>query len=505
MNENKEYLIVDDISQESKNKDLTKTKIERHLKYDDTCTEIWISFKGDFQIVSTQNLIVNIKLQDGTIKAEVHLTNLSQNDLLNQIKSEKNYNMSGSITYSHILEAFILKNIEIYKLDNPLNFYLEKLMNLETTKPFYYSYNSYNHPWPPPGTYYTLTSPVFDANDYISNRNFHERLNKLVEGFGFNSSRLLLIEKYCIALRLIPLVQKKYLSIEVSKPQLGKTHIYKLLDLDVFSTNITRSSTFIDGRNNALGDFFSVEGTYIIDEFSKLKDPEIISTIQVYKNGDKDYGAIQSGKVKENSDNSIIIIGNPSVPINYYTVFKDNQNIFSKSILDNNSDTIAFFDRVDQIIPSFDCRTLNQTMYNQTGPNRVFIETLRQAIPELRQTEIGINKLLQRYGCSSIFESTRDEIAICNTLEGLLKLLFPELVNNHEYYNIPLANFNELLRLGTYVRQLAKQQIQIISNTGINTMSYSISACANINGQIIAQTEYGLNILLNNGYSFILG
>ena len=117
--------------------------------------------------------------------------------------------------------------------------------------------------------------------------------------------------------RIIPLIAKKHLYLELSKKEIGKSYTYEQLDFKLNTLNVTRATTFVDGRDGKLGDFFSEKVAFIVDEVNKITDSEFFTSIQTYMNNTSDVGKIQSTKSNQSSNNSIILLGNIKENINY--------------------------------------------------------------------------------------------------------------------------------------------------------------------------------------------
>ena len=98
-----------------------------------------------------------------------------------------------------------------------------------------------------------------------SDRAIKSRIDLLISKFGLEPNNLLYMEKIVFLLRLVPLVEKKYLMVDISKREIGKSYLYSMLDFNLYTNCITRSTAFIDGRNGKEGDFFSEDIAYIVD------------------------------------------------------------------------------------------------------------------------------------------------------------------------------------------------------------------------------------------------
>lgn len=411
-------------------------KLEKHdfkeLKFNDQT----VSLNRQFIVsINTDNsndeFGISLPLKDFKEELFLPLANSAKNNFFLTVDTGS-YECEGIIRYSSKFNRFIVIQLKIYTYKAPLDTWISKLSSLEA--------------------------------------GIKTRIDYLLSEFGLNPDGLLYMEKIAFLLRLVPLVVKKYLMIDISKKEIGKTYIFSQLGFNLYTNCITRSSSFIDGRNGKEGDFFSEKIAYIIDEVGKVNDPEVITSIQVYKNGDDDYSTLQAGKENKKSSNSIILLGNPKINVEFNRIFETKTNLFRNTIIDKNEDSSAFLSRVDSMIPSYGCRTFNSTMLNEKGTNVDFLKLVKTVIPVLREEEIDISSLKTKIPIT--FSSPRDERAILKTLKGLLKLLYPEILAGED---IDCKIINFLLLIAVQARETVNNQIAIIDNN-TNNSPYSHSS-----------------------------
>lgn len=406
--------------------------IEKKLRYDDEMVSSNNSFEAFINTDTyTKEYGITLKIKDSNFELLLPLPDKIKKEFYLNIKTGT-YTCEGEIKYTPEMNIFTVHSLKIYSYQNIFNVW----------------------------------------SNFISNadRAVSSRIDLLISKFGLEPNNLLYMEKIVFLLRLIPLVEKKYLMVEVSKRELGKSYLYSMLDFNLYTNCITRSTAFIDGRNGKEGDFFSEDIAYIIDEIGKVNDPEVITSIQVYKNGDKNEGIIQAGKSNKKSSNSIILLGNPKITVDFNRIFKDKINIFSNTIIDKNEDSTAFLSRIDSLIPSYGCRTFNSSMLNKAGKDKEFVEIFKNALVELKEKELNISELLKKYNLPSSFNSPREETAIFKTLEGLLKLLYPKVYieNNNE---LSQETLGFLLVIAILARQTVNNQIAIIENRNLENIT----------------------------------
>lgn len=409
------------------------SSVLKNLQYNDEIVSSNNSFKVFIDTNSfTKDNGVVLELKENNLKLFLPLPEKLKKEFYLNVKTG-DYLCEGEIRYSPEMNIFSVHYLKIYSYQNIFSVWINMISKI--------------------------------------NNGVKSRIDFILSSFGLEPDNLLYMEKIVFLLKLIPLVEKKYLMVDISKREIGKSYLYTMLGFNLYTTCITRSTAFIDGRNGKEGDFFSENVAYIIDEIGKLNDLDLITAIQVYKNGDRNIGTIQTGKGNKKSSNSIILLGNPKNNIDFNKIFKDRTNIFYNTVIDKNGDSTAFLSRVDSLIPSYGCRTFNSSMLNKNGRNEEFIDIFKNVLTVLREKELNISELLKKYNLSISF-SPREEDAIFKTLEGLLKLLYPEIFtkNDNEIFNKEIFEF--LLITAIQTRQTVTNQIAIIEGKDFQNIPY---------------------------------
>ena len=242
----------------------------------------------------------------------------------------------------------------------------------------------------------------------------------------------------------------------------------------MYNTDVTKATAFVDGRNKKGGDFFYETITYIIDEFHKVKQAEeIITPIQLYMSGDNKYeGIIQiSMEDKRITDISPIILANAKIdtPLLYLFVNNQGQNCKPISLFDNTSilsspDGTAFISRINLLPNSWGCRIFSSSMKSEEI-DFYNIELLKEVIPVLRNKEFDIKRFYETTGINISNTNIRGSESVEKNFEGLIKLLFPELLDNLNQYEMS-KHFDELKFLFERAMELRKtieNQLKIIN------------------------------------------
>ena len=421
-----------DLAKNKPSSPIFTSSIEKMLRYDDEIVSSNNSFEAFINTDTyTKEYGIILKIKDSNLDLLLPLPDKIRKEFYLNIKTGT-YTCEGEIRYTPEMNIFTVHSLKIYSYQNIFNVWSNLISNAD--------------------------------------RAVSSRIDLLISKFGLEPNNLLYMEKIVFLLRLVPLVEKKYLMVDISKREIGKSYLYSMLDFNLYTNCVTRSTAFIDGRNGKEGDFFSEDIAYIIDEIGKVNDPEVITSVQVYKNGDKNEGTIQAGKGNKKSSNSIILLGNPKIIVDFNRIFKDRINIFSNTIIDKNEDSTAFLSRIDSLLPSYGCRTFDSLMLNKNGKDEKFIDIFKNVLPVLREKEINISELLKKFDLPLSFNSSREENAIFKTLEGLLKILYPEVYIENNNLSQKILNFLVVIAIQT--RQTVNNQIAIIEKRELGNISF---------------------------------
>lgn len=364
-------------------------------------------------------IIFNVELDSGKeIKFLFPLTERLSKEFCLAVKTDK-YTCEGEIRYSTDDKEFSIHNLKIYTYKDIISMYKKEI--------------SY------------FGSSLKDKTD-----------NSLIK-LGYDPENMTLFEKNNIFLRFVPLVQKKYVLIDISKPELGKSFTYKSLDINLYSVCITRSTAFYNSATKQLGDFFKEPIIYVADEISEITDSEFFSNLLVYKNGERKIGDFQSSGTNRKSSNSVALLGNPKIAnMDYSNIYSRKINLFDKTKI--NEIPSSFLSKMDSLLPSYGCRTLNKLRKdNKYDLDPEFKEIFTTVLTELREKDIDVAELFEKNDFSIDIRTGRDRSSILNTVEGLIKILYPEVIDDKSQ-NIPKEVLEYFLSIAVLVRQTLNNQ-----------------------------------------------
>ena len=334
------------------------------------------------------------------------------------VKTDK-YTCEGEIRYSTDDKKFSIHNLKIYTYEDIISVYKKEISHFGSS--------------------------------------LKDKIDNFLIKLGYDPENMTLLEKNIIFLRLVALVQKKYVLIDISKPELGKSFTFKSLDINLYSVCITRSTAFYNSANKQLGDFFKESMIYVADEISEITDTEFFSNLLVYKNGEGKIGDFQSSGTNRKSSNSVALLGNPKVAnIDYSNIYSKRIDLFNKTKI--NEISYSFLSKMDSLLPSYGCRTLNKLRKdNKYDLDPEFKEIFITVLTKLREKDIDVAELFEKNNISLDIRTGRDRSSILNTVEGLIKILYPEVIDDKSQ-NIPKEVLEYFLSIAVLVRQTLNNQ-----------------------------------------------
>ena len=420
LEENSPYEIVDLASKKPSLPHLTE-EIFKKIRFNER-----ISSSHQFKaVIETEDLgeeygiTLKIEFASGKdINVLFPLTEKLSKEFCLVVKTDK-YTCEGEIRYSTDDKKFSIHNLKIYTYEDIISVYKKEISHFGSS--------------------------------------LKDKIDNFLIKLGYDPENMTLLEKNIIFLRLVALVQKKYVLIDISKPELGKSFTFKSLDINLYSVCITRSTAFYNSANKQLGDFFKESMIYVADEISEITDTEFFSNLLVYKNGEGKIGDFQSSGTNRKSSNSVALLGNPKVAnIDYSNIYSKRIDLFNKTKI--NEISYSFLSKMDSLLPSYGCRTLNKLRKdNKYDLDPEFKEIFITVLTKLREKDIDVAELFEKNNISLDIRTGRDRSSILNTVEGLIKILYPEVIDDKSQ-NIPKEVLEYFLSIAVLVRQTLNNQ-----------------------------------------------
>lgn len=397
----------------------------KNLRYDDTVSTInrnmIISIKGTLK----HCINVDISGRNDNIAGKIFMSKGDSNSFIKEFEG-CTVLCNSDISYSPTLECFSISNLIVYKHIEPLKEWFELLKG----------------------------------------KNLSERIDTILKIIGLNPEVLLYHEKITVIGRLLPLVVKKFLLLDISKKELGKTQTYVSLGFEPYTLMLSRANIIADGRSGKEGAFFREKTVFILDELNKIDNDALITAFQIYMNGEKYKGIIVINDTnKKETDISLVILGNIKSKENLLDLYKNKKNLFEDTIIMTSPDGEAFISRITALLNSWGCRTFSPDMKLETENASYNRSLLKAAFIQMREKEFNINLFQEALGIRWKSSSMRTQDSIEKSFEGFVKILFPEYIDNPNFYQIKKLEkeFLFLYERAMEFRKTVDNQLKIIN------------------------------------------
>lgn len=300
---------------------------------------------------------------------------------------------------------------------------------------------------------------------YKGRENFtlEEWKNFLIRSVGMEPSSLTEKAKNVLFVRMIPFVERNYNLIELGPRGTGKSHLYQ---------QISPYSHLVSGGKATVAKMFVNMGSgerglvckydvVCFDEVSGVSFDQK-DGVNIMK-GYMESGEFSRGKEPIRADGGVVMVGNFDVDVEHQQRVS---HLFGPMPKEMRDDT-AFMDRIHAFVPGWDFPKLNKSYF--TDHFGLVSDFLAECWTRLRDTS-RISSVLPRIDYGGAL-SGRDTTGVNKTLNGLLKLMQPNL-------EAPISD--ELLEWAIkisleYRRRVKEQQKRIGSAEFRNThFSYRI-------------------------------
>lgn len=287
----------------------------------------------------------------------------------------------------------------------------------------------------------------------------------LLRSVGFEPDQLSPRARDIMLLRMVPFVERNYNVVELGPRGTGKSHLFQ--QISPYSHLISGGKATVARMfvNNATGQRGLVCQYDVVcfDEVSGVTFDQK-DGVNIMK-GYMESGEFSRGRESIRAFGSIVLLGNFEVDVEHQQRIS---HLFGPLPPEMRNDT-AFMDRIHSYLPGWDIPKMERSLF--TNHFGLVSDFLSECWAQLR-TENRINVLQNKVNYGGAL-SGRDTNAVNHTVNGLLKLLYP----NHDM-QIPDDDIEWAVRLGLECRRRVKEQQKRIGTAEFrNThFSYSIGA-----------------------------
>ncbi|WP_374687258.1 BREX system Lon protease-like protein BrxL, partial [Promineifilum sp.] len=282
----------------------------------------------------------------------------------------------------------------------------------------------------------------------------------LLRSIGFEPERLSPRAQDILLLRIVPFVERNYNMVELGPRGTGKSHLYQ--QVSPYSHLISGGKATVAKMfvNNATGQRGLVSQYDVIcfDEISGVSFDQK-DGVNIMK-GYMESGEFSRGRESIRASGSIVAVGNFDVDVEHQQRIS---HLFGPLPPEMRHDT-AFMDRIHAYLPGWDVPKLEASLF--TDHFGLVSDFLSEAWSELR-AENRLQQIQGRvtYGAAL---SGRDTRAVNKTVNGLLKLLYPDLAMPIDDEDIEWA-----VRLGMEIRRRVKEQQKRIGSAEFRNTHFS--------------------------------
>ena len=332
-----------------------------------------------------------------------------------------------------------------------------------------------------------IQMPHIDIDDLKAGRiafTKEEWMDVLLRSIGMEPDALNTREKWLLILRMIPLVENNYNLCELGPRSTGKSHLYK---------EISPNSILVSGGQTTVANLFYNMGRKTVglvglwdcvafDEVAgiKFKDKDGVQIMKDYMAS----GSFARGKEEKAASASMVFVGNINQSVD---VLLKTSSLFDPFPPEMGTDT-AFLDRIHCYLPGWEVPKFRPEHF--TDDYGFITDYLAEFIRELRKEQYG--DALDHYFRLGKNLNQRDTIAVRRTVDGLLKLLYPDGEFSKE-------NLEEILQIALEMRRRVKEQLKKLGGMEFYDVNFSYIDNESFEEHYVSVPEQGGGKLIPEG------
>lgn len=282
----------------------------------------------------------------------------------------------------------------------------------------------------------------------------------LLRSIGFEPDQLSLRAQDVLLLRMVPFVERNYNMVELGPRGTGKSHLFQQVSPYAHLVSGGKATVARMFVNNATGQRGLVCQYDVVcfDEISGISFDQK-DGINIMK-GYMESGEFSRGRESIRASGSVVMVGNFDIDVEHQQRIG---HLFGPLPGEMRNDT-ALMDRIHAYLPGWDAPKLNAALLTQHFG--LVSDFLSEAWAQLRG-ESRLSALQGRISYGSAL-SGRDTTAVNRTLNGLLKLLYPDRA-------MPIADddIEWAVRLAMECRRRVKEQQKRIGSAEFRNTHFS--------------------------------
>ncbi len=332
-----------------------------------------------------------------------------------------------------------------------------------------------------------IQMPHIDIDDLKAGRRAftkEEWMDVLLRSIGMEPDTLTMREKWLLILRMVPLVENNFNLCELGPRSTGKSHLFKEISPNsilVSGGQTTVANLFYNMARKAVG-LVGLWDCVAFDEVAGInfKDKDGIQIMKDYMAS----GSFARGKEEKAASASMVFVGNINQSVD---VLLKTSSLFDPFPPEMGTDT-AFLDRIHCYLPGWEIPKFRPEHF--TDDYGFITDYLAEFIRELRKEQYG--DALDRWFRLGKNLNQRDTIAVRRTVDGLLKLVYP----NGEFTKEELA---EILEIALEMRRRVKEQLKKLGGMEFYDVNFSYIDNETFEEHYVSVPEQGGGKLIPEG------
>jgi ATP-dependent Lon protease len=282
----------------------------------------------------------------------------------------------------------------------------------------------------------------------------------LLRSIGFEPERLSPRAQDIMFLRMVPFVERNYNMVELGPRGTGKSHLYQQVSPYshlVSGGKATVARMFVNNTSGQRG-LVCLYDVVCFDEISGISFDQK-DGVNIMK-GYMESGEFSRGRESIRAFGSLVFLGNFEVDVEHQQRIG---HLFGPLPQEMRNDT-AFMDRIHSFVPGWDVPKMEKSLFSDHFG--LVSDFLAECFVQLRvESRLAVLQNRMSYGSAL---SGRDTNAVNHTVNGLLKLLYP----NHDM-PIPDEDAEWAINLAMECRRRVKEQQKRIGSAEFRNTHFS--------------------------------
>ena len=332
-----------------------------------------------------------------------------------------------------------------------------------------------------------IQMPHIDIDDLKAGRKAftkEEWMDVLLRSIGMEPDALTMRGKWLLILRMVPLAENNFNLCELGPRSTGKSHLFKEISPNsilVSGGQTTVANLFYNMARKTVG-LVGLWDCVAFDEVAGIsfKDKDGIQIMKDYMAS----GSFARGKEEKAASASMVFVGNINQSVD---VLLKTSSLFDPFPPEMGTDT-AFLDRIHCYLPGWEIPKFRPEHF--TDDYGFITDYLAEFIRDLRKEQYG--DALDRWFRLGKNLNQRDTSAVRRTVDGLLKLVYP----NGEFTKEELA---EILKIALEMRRRVKEQLKKLGGMEFYDVNFSYIDNETFEEHYVSVPEQGGGKLIPEG------